>query len=119
MGNPGARNKVTSFFKKSEIMDVRQLFAAYRLRKRKISETEEIKDEMPLHVSHEMMIRPVKEMTETLEEKTTDINTEDLFEKEEIIRIKVQYHVKRLRMSTRKILKNTVPEKHTSKALKE
>ena len=51
--------------------------------------------------------------------QTTDINTEDLFEKEEIIRIKVQYHVKRLRMSTRKILKNTVSEKHTSKALKE
>ena len=50
-------------------MDVRELFAAYKLRKRKISETEEIKEEMPLHVSHEIMFRPVEKMAETLDEK--------------------------------------------------
>ena len=60
-------------------MDVRELFAAYKLRKRKISETEEIKDEMPLHVSHEMMIRPVKKMTETLEEKENELIFERTF----------------------------------------
>merc|ERR1712131_316461 len=97
----------------------RELFAAYKLRKRKISEMEEIKEEMPLHVSHDIMFRPVEKMAETIDEKTTDTETENLFEKEEIIRIKVQYHVKRLRMSTRKILKNAAPEKHTTKALKE
>ena len=59
-------------------MDVRELFAAYKLRKRKISETEEIKDEMPLHVSHEMMIRPVKKMTETVEEKENGLIFERL-----------------------------------------
>ena len=55
-------------------MDVRELFAAYKLRKRKISETEEIKEEMPLHVSHEIMFRPVEKMAETLDEKEIGLN---------------------------------------------
>ena len=57
-------------------MDVRELFAAYKLRKRKISETEEIKEEMPLHVSHEIMFRPVEKMVETLDEKAIGLNLE-------------------------------------------
>ena len=85
-------------------MDVRELFNAYKLqRKRKISEKEpEIeREQQPCFVS--------QHLTETAATTTASLLDESVKgdiakETDEVIQLKVKYHIKRLRLSTRQVL---------------
>ena len=87
-------------------MDVRQLFNAYKLqRKRKLSESEpEVKKrEEPCYVSHHL--------TETALLCPLDETVQVAKETDEVIQLKVKYHVKRMRLSTRQLLSASHSEK--------
>lgn len=84
-------------------MDVRELFNAYKLqRKRKISEKEpEIeREQQPCFVSQHLTETAARTASLLNESVKVDIAKET----DEVIQLKVKYHIKRLRLSTRQVL---------------
>ena len=87
-------------------MDVRELFNAYKMkRKRKITETDasdDVEREQPFYVSQHLT---EKSMTTICPSLDKSVQVDDIVkETDEMIQLKINYHVKRLRLSTRQLL---------------